>query len=165
MKTRDPDEIVPIDRLRELISYDPETGWLTRQGQSERAGGVRGIYRYLSIYGEDYLEHRVAFALMTGRWPIEVDHKNRVKTDNWWDNLRECEHTFNQTNIVRRQRSGYRGVYMRKDGGYFSKIAFRNTYIYLGQFDDPLAAHFAYYKKSVELFGEFAMPPNMSEFW
>lgn len=43
--------------------------------------------------------HRVAFVCMMGRWPTDMlDHKNTVKSDNRWENLRECSRGENTMN-------------------------------------------------------------------
>lgn len=158
-----------IDELRQLLDYDPDTGWFTYKGRTERIGWVAPDrkYRYIEVMGLSLRENRVAFALMTGRWPVEVDHENRNKADNRWCNLRECSHSQNISNIPRTQRSGFRGVYPRPNGRWYAAVTVNQKTIYLGMFDDPYEAHIVYCEKAKEFFGEFSLPPqpNMSEFW
>src|SRR2546429_357861 len=85
------------ERLRELLSYDPETGVFTRRiatfGHSR--GEVVGStapngWNKIKLEGGSYRASRLAFLYMTGRWPTpQVDHVNRVRGDERWANLRE----------------------------------------------------------------------------
>ena len=73
--------------LLRLFCYEPETGHFIRRIRrgnralaGSRAGGVRGNgYRYISIDGYSYLEHRLAWFYMTKSWPARaLDHEVRV---------------------------------------------------------------------------------------
>ena len=95
-----------VERLRELLSYDPATGkFLWRVGrQCMRAGAVAGAtevqgYRVIKIDGKIYKAHRLAWLYVTGEWPPEeIDHKNTDPQDNVWSNLRLATHSQNQAN-------------------------------------------------------------------
>lgn len=120
-----------IDELRTVFAYDPETGHLTWRVQ--RSNSVKGPIGaasktpYIQV-GYDYkiyLVHRVIFALMTGRWAYEVDHKNKNKRDNRWDNLREVVRSENLINIGLRSNntSGHVGVSWHKGlSRWFAKV-------------------------------------------
>lgn len=50
---------------------------------------------------------------MTGEWPtLQVDHRNGVRNDNRWGNLRLASHAENQQNVGVRtdNASGFKGV-------------------------------------------------------
>ena len=49
---------------------------------------------------------------MEGYFPEEVDHKNRIKTDNRWSNLRAADRSLNCTNTGLRHdnQTGVRGL-------------------------------------------------------
>lgn len=123
--------------LRELIDYNPETGaliWRERTGhhfsQGERAAHHRanqfnstfagkeafGIgpdgYRKGRLLNRPVRAHRVAFAHYYGRWPTEVDHINRDRSDNRITNLREVTHRENSINrgVQSNNTSGVAGV-------------------------------------------------------
>ena len=74
-------------RLKELLTYDPETGYFTRNvnvkgaNAGERAGTITAKgYIAIGIDRKHYLAHRLAFLYMTGEWPKElVDHKDTIK--------------------------------------------------------------------------------------
>jgi len=83
--------------VRELISYDPETGivrWKKRR-RGVRVGRLVGNedrdgYIVVSLLGRQYKLHRVIWLFVTGKWPEgEIDHKNKLRWDNRWDNLQD----------------------------------------------------------------------------
>lgn len=110
------------DRVRSLFEYNPVTGSFLRrhavanqhEGDAVGCVGKRG-YFVANIDGRIQYLHRVAWLYMTGEWPVgKLDHKNRVKTDNRWDNLRLASDSQNAANSnPRKSRSntGHRGVY------------------------------------------------------
>lgn len=116
------------ERLRELLHYDPVEGvftWIVDRMSgagkvkfSARAGDRAGFidpkgYIKICVDTSDYFAHRLAFLYMTGEWPAEqIDHKNRVKDDCRWVNLREATHSQNKENESLRKdnKSGVKGV-------------------------------------------------------
>jgi hypothetical protein len=158
-------------RLLELVHYDPETGIFTRRpqrGQGRRPGKLiksPAPIGYLKgqIDGGQYLLHRLAWFYMTGRWPSKhLDHINRQRADNRFDNLREATPSQNTINGKTRcdNTSGYRGVsaHSSRSGriGYVSNIKLNGKQTYLGIFDTPEAAYAAYCKAAEIMHGEFA---------
>src|ERR1700719_1662744 len=100
-------EAIDDDRLRELLSYDPETGvfrWLVRKRQNVKAGDVAGSfdgcgYCKISIDRRAYKAHRLAWLYMTGEWPpAEIDHINMNRADNRFANLRLATRHQNMAN-------------------------------------------------------------------
>ncbi len=102
--------MVTADRLKELLSYDPETGifvWAKLSGRRARIGDRAGSfnlslgYRVIGIDGERHYEHRLAWLYMTGEWPSEdLDHENCDKSDNRFSNLREATDSQNLANVA-----------------------------------------------------------------
>lgn len=97
------------ERLRERVFYDPETGiftWKTMPiNQQRRIGQVAGClkrhigYWRIWIDDEEYLGHRLAWLYMTGAWPTkDIDHRDRNRANNKWDNLREATSSQNAAN-------------------------------------------------------------------
>lgn len=100
-------------RLRELLSYEPETGvfrWLSPKGRCP-AGGVAGSpmgegYLYVKIDGAKYYAHRLAWLYVHGQWPEhQIDHGNRVRADNRIANLRDATPKENMANRAARRLS------------------------------------------------------------
>src|SRR5262249_14466090 len=93
-------------RVRELLDYDPDSGWLTwrtpRNGTriGARAGSLKSDgYRRIKIDGTNYAEHRVIWLLVTGRWPDrDIDHIDGRRDDNRIAFLRDCSKSENVRN-------------------------------------------------------------------
>jgi len=107
-----------------------------------------------------YAAHRLAWFYETGEWPSdEIDHKNRGRDDNWFENLREATRSQNVANTALRSTntSGFKGVsFDRSRGRFLSKIKVNYRTINLGRFDAPEEAHAAYLAAAQKHFGEFA---------
>lgn len=148
-----------VERLRDVLNYDPLTGifrW-RRAGSRHTAGKVAGHvdavdgYRRIYVDVRLYKAHRLAWFYVYGRWPEgQIDHINRVKDDNRVNNLREANHSQNRQNsgdeATRRSSSGLLGAYRNRDR-WVSQI----SGIYLGMFDTPEEAHAAYIAAKREL--------------
>lgn len=101
--------------LKKVIHYDPETGFFTRLNKSlgRRAGSVGDQgYRRIRVLGERVKEHRLAWFYMTGQWPDVIDHKNRIRDDNRWENLRDASvyENHRNTGITDKNTSGVKGI-------------------------------------------------------
>lgn len=140
--------VISLDRLREIINYDKETGQLkakVRRGAHCSIGdllGSIGSHGYLELRIDSilYLAHRLAWFYMTGMWPThQIDHINGNRTDNRWVNLREVTHSENSQN----RREKFRGVY-KVQNTWFSQIGVNGRTIYLGSFTTPEQARLAY---------------------
>lgn len=140
--------IVTVDRLRELLSYDPETGdlrWLVnRRGGGARVGAVAGSdcsrrYRVITIDQVSYPAHVLAFVLMEGRWPADqLDHRDRNGLNNRWLNLREATPSQNNQNksISKNNTSGAKGVsFCRTTKKWQVKITVDRKQRFLGRYD------------------------------
>jgi hypothetical protein len=156
-----------FNRLRELFSYDPETGIFTRlvsTSNNARAGGVAGSmsYGYLQIrIGKRlYQAHRLAFLYMTGIWPPhEIDHINLDRADNRWINLRMATHTQNVCNVPVRKHnmSGVKGAAWRPSMRKFvAQISIDGKTRYLGIRNTSEEAAALYAAAAERHFGEFA---------
>lgn len=106
--------------LKELLHYCPETGVFTRvKALSSRVkiGDVAGWESKgrirVCVNGDSYEAGRLAWLYVYGYFPEhEVEHKDRIATHNWIDNLREATHQCNLRNVGVRvnNSSGVTGV-------------------------------------------------------
>lgn len=152
-------------RLKELLHYDPETGWFTWRINTavakpgERAGGGHGLgYRQMGLDYKKYLEHILAWLYVTGSWPPdEVDHKNGDKADNRWENLRlatRSQQGYNKPGY-KRNKTGTPGVH--KHGNKFrARLQINGRAIDLGVFNTVEEAVAARRKADEEHLGDFA---------
>jgi hypothetical protein len=133
------------DELKLHVEYNPVTGIFIRLicrtkpyliGQPCTSTDAQGYIR-IAINGERYKAHRLAFLYMTGTWPEkEVDHINRDKTDNSWDNLRDATKSENMRNQHRADDATH-GVYYvcnsrKTSDGYVVKLRVDGTQKYFG---------------------------------
>ena len=160
-------------QVREIFDYDPLTGVLRWKIQVSRweIGSVAGRQvekdtgkRYVEVRydGKWYLAHRLAFAIMEGRWPDpEVDHENRNGFDNRWLNLREATKAQNAQNrkMPITNKVGMKGVIRVTRFGvtkFEARIRVSGKQKHLGRFDTAQEAHAAYCNAAEKHFGDFA---------
>ncbi len=127
--------------LKEYVHYNPETGVFTRLKVSTKCpkhwnkllgkpmGNLDNMgYLRAQINGAEYRLHRLAWLYMTGEWPPSygVDHKNRNRSDNRWENLRAASQRAQVGNMslspTRLPKSGVRGVYATTGGLWVAHI-------------------------------------------
>lgn len=153
------------ERLRELLTYNPDTGgWFWRVQYAgcragERAGYLRKGRRgnkdrwIIRIGGKNYFGHVLAWVYMTGEWPAQlIDHENNIGDDNRWTNLRLATKSQNGANskLYRNNTSGFKGVTFNKQKQkYVAEIR-------LGCFDTAEEAGEAYMAAAKQIHGEFA---------
>lgn len=156
---------VTKERLCELMEYDMQTGKFTwKKGRliGLEAGHISKQYGYrlIGIDGSLYLAHRLAWLFVTGSFPIKViDHKNRVKSDNSWNNLREATMSQNTANSASRKTSfsGVKGVsWCNTAKKWRATIVYHGKQVSLGRFANIDDAANAYKIGAKKLFGDFA---------
>jgi hypothetical protein len=150
------------EQLKALISYDPVTGlfrWRDRKGPRVKNDGWAGAickktgYMRITVSCQGYLAHRLAWLYMTGEWPTKIiDHKNKIRHDNRWENLRDVT---NRENLENRRLDSWRaqcgrlGVSTSGEcyGGslkYKATIVHKKQCFYIGRFATPQEAAAAY---------------------
>lgn len=129
-------------RLKELLSYDPDTGIFTWIKRSNNTAGAVDAYGYTVIRIDTvlYKAHRLAWLYMHGEFPAgNLDHINQVKSDNRIDNLRVVSQSQNMQNLA-----GVKGISWDKTRAkWCARIKVMYKDIYLGRFinkDDAIAA-------------------------
>lgn len=143
------------ERVRKLFNYDPSTGKLTRRmTTSSRAMvgmevGCRNAAGYLvvNVDGKLHYVHRLAWLWMTGEWPqADIDHINRKKADNRWENLRDAARSDNLHN-----RPVSSGVYWAdRDKVWVATISWQGVKQHIGQHKDRNVAEAMYAKVKQE---------------
>jgi hypothetical protein len=115
-----------INLLRELLSYNPESGelrWKVKRGRTTGVNSIAGSvdrkgYLAVKVSGETYRAHRICWALYYGEDPeLNIDHINGQRSDNHIANLRLATISENNYNIGMKSNntSGHRGVSYRND--------------------------------------------------
>lgn len=151
-----------------VLRYDPTAGRFFRlkNGRAGRKIGdeVLGTvnssgYIVLNFFRRPVLAHRIAWLLMTGAWPPDqIDHVNRIRTDNRWENLRSATLAQNNANVIKkgRHRSLPMGVKQNpRDKLFYATISVANKDTHLGCFRTSEQAHSAYLSAKEKFHGPF----------
>ncbi len=151
-----------ITKLKSLISYNQVTGVFTYKERAhaksfntrfanKKAGRINDAgYETICVLGKSYLAHRLAYAFMAGRFPTKnyvIDHKNHMRSDNRWCNLRKCNRSENACSTFSkgRGRSYFKGVSFCKETGlWLSRLTKSGNVMFLGRFKHAIDAAIAY---------------------
>ena len=157
----------PLAELQEVLSYNGSTGeftWLVRRG-TQGAGKVAGTvglngYKKIRFKRRELQAHRLAWYMKTGEDPgvHTVDHINRIKTDNRFENLRLATHSQQQGNqlVSSSNTSGFRGVsFCKRKNKWRVQLQIIGDVRFLGYFATKQEAAVAYRKAATAYFGEF----------
>ena len=132
--------------LKSILHYNIDTGLFIRKvsrggnAVKGRVAGYKDVYGYIVIQINEkrYKAHRLAWFYMEGYWPeYQVDHINRVKSDNRWCNLRHITPSCNNKNrnVSKISKSGVTGV-IRERNKWRVRIKTPDSYKHIGCFDD-----------------------------
>lgn len=163
--TTNPDIII-YNRLRNLLHYDPLTGiftWIQSTNYKIKLGQIAGClgpqgYIRIRFDGKYYQAQRLAWLYMTGKWPKNfVDHKDTIKHNNIWENLREATRQQNAYNRPYQKDNALRvkGVHLHF-GKYLAQINVDGKPRYLGTYKTLEEAKYAYESVTENIQGEFA---------
>ena len=147
-----------LNLAQDILEYrDGKLFWaklsspLSRKKVGDRAGWLDPSgYRYISLKGKRYIEHRVIYLLHNPDWDIndgtqQIDHINRVRDDNRIENLRLVT---NQENAFNRNARGY--TWYKPYQKWHSQIEINGTKKHLGFFDYKTDARLAYLEAKKE---------------
>jgi len=135
-------------RLKEVVSYDPDTGVFIRISTNSRkikagciAGGINAIgYRVILIDGDIHLAHRLAWLYVTGSYPkYDIDHRNGNRSDNIFSNLRDAKTSDNLCNrgAQKNNTSGYKNVsWCRMMNKWHVRLTKNKKQFLIGYFED-----------------------------
>lgn len=147
--------------LLQIINYNPNTGiftWIISPRNGINVGDKVGSiddngYIIIRIKRKAYKAHRLAFLYMTGKWPEEfVDHIDKNRSNNKWENLREATNQQNQFNSKCHidNKLNLKGI-VYSYGKY--RVTIRRKHI--GLFYDLNEAKEAYENAAKQYYGEF----------
>lgn len=154
------------ERVLDLLEYDPAHGSFTwvrpthpRIKPGQLAGSVgenHNKYVRIKIDGVTHYGHRLAFLIMEGWMPEEVDHEDLNRSNNAWANIRPATRTEQNRNrpVQSRNKLGIKGVSF-ECGKFRAKIRVDGKSIHLGSFDREQDAIEAYAAASRQHHGEF----------
>lgn len=158
--------VLSQEELSKSLHYDPLTGIFTRRKTSggQVAGSVAGSinsegYRSISVLGRSYKAARLAHLYITGKMPIEADHKNRIRSDDRWVNLRCANHSQNACNkhVQKNNTSGFKGVCWHKTRKlWVVQVSVNSKRIQIGGFPTLEMAVLEAEKARLKYYGEFA---------
>ena len=132
--------------LRSVLHYSPETGIFTRKistAHRVKVGDAAGCpggggYLRIQLQGRRYKAHRLAWLYVYGEWPKDqLDHTNRIRTDNRIANLREVTNKQNGQNRSKpsNNTSGHPGVsWNKRISKWQAQIKHNYKDVYLGCF-------------------------------
>lgn len=152
-------EAITHSEVKELLHYEPLTGIFTRKVSTggrygSAVGSVAGTlndggYVLISLKSLQYRAHRLAWLYMTGKWPeFEIDHKDGIRTNNCWENLRDVTGKVNVQNARKARKNSKTGLlgssWNMRDKRFVARIRVGCKYQSLGGFDSAELAHAAY---------------------
>lgn len=154
--------------LKDLLHYDPEVGkftWVNPRAKAVKTGDVAGSqtkegYVNIKLGKFSFKAHRLAVFYMTGYWPKSGDHRNGVRWDNRWSNIRPSTHAENCRNKIVRNSTGFSGVSREKRWGlgYRARITHPSgRREYLGSFKSAEEASAAVEVARASCHGEFSV--------
>jgi len=148
------DQILTLQRLKEVLHYDADTGQFTKllaksRRWPERVGTINRGYLTIGVDQKYYRAHRLAWLYVHGEWPKDqIDHINGDRADNQISNLRAATQAQNRQNIRKARsdsKSGLIGaMWCSRNNKWRVKISFEGKYKHLGYFNEAEQAHAVY---------------------
>lgn len=153
-----------IERIRQVLAYEPDTGilrWRITSGRAiagNEAGCLDKSTGYIRVRVDKtfILAHHICWALTYGCWPERLDHRHGKAAGNGIENLRECTQSQNLGNMERPKHntSGIKGVSFHKDTGqWLAQIGINGKKTYLGIRPTKEAAAALYAEAAANHFG------------
>lgn len=142
-------QMITQAELKSKVNYDQETGLFTWKKNNKKAGYDNHRYWSVMIDYKNHMAHRLAWIYVYGYEPKNyIDHINGNRYDNRICNLREAtasENLQNQTKPTSRSKTGYLGVFYRKDRNcYIGQVGLNGKYYRTKHYKSALEAHEAY---------------------
>lgn len=147
-----------VERLRDLVTYDPLTGVFTSRRTGKSLGSGSDRYIVLKLDGRQYYGHRLAWLYTKGEWPPGLlDHDDRNKKNNIFANLKLASKQVNALNRMEassHSRTKTLGAWRQAGTKKFrSQITINGKSVHLGYFDTAEQANAAYRQAKAALIG------------
>lgn len=147
-------EYLPNGELRRKVTTSPKAieGTFVGNGDLRR-------YKYFSIDGVKYYNHRIVWFIHHGYMPKQIDHINKNPLDNRIENLRECTQSQNNWNqgVKVTNKSGHKGIsWYTRDKRWVAKLNIHGKQVVVGHFKNKEDAVKAMEKTRMEIHKEFA---------
>lgn len=154
--------------ILDAIAYNPVTGifiWKISPRYGIEPGDIAGSvcdkgYIQIKYKQKVYKAHRLTFLFMTGKYPTKhIDHKNTIRQDNSWGNLRESNQRQNNENRGMRSdnTSGIKGVsWSIPHKKWLVQIQVKGIKLYLGLYEDLELAELVISEARNKYHGSFA---------
>lgn len=139
-----------LNKIMNMVFYNHITGvflWRKTITGKIKAGHICGSFKdggrfVIRAGGKRFLAHRLAWAIVYGKWPDgEIDHIDGNPSNNAISNLRDVTKTINMQNRKRatsHNSSGLIGAhYHTKDKRWRARIVINGVSTYLGSFKTP----------------------------
>lgn len=151
------------EMVRELLTYDPETGvftWRVKPAPNTRIGAIAGRidargYGGINIRYRKYASHRLAWLYVTGEWPSkQIDHIDKNPSNNRFANLRDVsasDNCLNRDHPGRARSPGTKGVTLLKSGRWQAQISISGRVCYLGSYATEAEALSVYKQRLAEV--------------
>lgn len=159
--------MITQEYIKSVLHYDSSTGiftW-TKNAIPKMRNKIAGTitkkgYINIDVMNKCQKAHRLAWLYVYGYIPKnQIDHINHNKSDNRIKNLREATPQQNQFNkkITTRNTSGFKGVsFHNLTKKWRAAININKKTKYLGEFNSPEEASFAYNSMAKKIHGVFA---------
>ncbi|MGP2470895.1 HNH endonuclease [Yersinia sp. 2540 StPb PI] len=165
MKRKLISDIISIEELNELLSYNHESGLFshktntTRKRKGEVAGFNNNGYIRITVNRQVIAAHRLAWFIVNNEDPQElIDHKNGIKTDNRISNLRLATYSQNSMNskISSLNSTGFKGVrWCERKKRWITRVKINGKKTQLGSFTNINDASNAYCEFAKKHHGEY----------
>lgn len=148
-----------MGELKRKLNYDQITGIFIWKKSNKRAGYVNNNgYSYIKLNQKMYRTSKLAWYYVTGEWPTEIDHKNGIRSDDRFSNLRLCSRSQNNMNKSK-QGNSCLPKWVRKGNSksesYQAILKIDGKTKCLGTYDTPEEAHVVAAKFAKEVHGDF----------
>lgn len=150
-------EKLTMERVRELFTYDPILGLMTRKSTGYTLGKKSNKRLYTIIDGTSYSLSRVIWLHYYGTWPVGlVDHEDLNENNNKIENLRDATYAQNCQN--RKSKTFNGGVTFKGDltKPWQARITVNNVRISLGWFTTKEEGMAVYQAAALKYHGKFA---------